>query len=252
MTDIQYNFNNIIIDECVEDSFNEFLNDNEIQYPNLSNKKLEKWKFEEYLDKKKILPLNLEKEPGIIDLIPNLSNNSQNNDNQLKLVKFFGTIRNACENQLYISAKYDSNNKKYFPNKFFENKSYKMDLEDDNSINGSSITILSDRLELELVPVIGINEYFDNKYDFEGKNKIKIIVYDYSNKYTKINQNILVIGVSYESDNMIFIHSWKILGNYEKFKICREYNLLSDLNGNKTLYREKLKKILSKALKNDQ
>jgi hypothetical protein len=78
---------------------------------------MEKWNFEEYLSKNNILPMDLEKEPALIDLIPNLSNNESNSDkNELKLVKFFGTIQNTFENQLYICAKYDSKNKLYLIN----------------------------------------------------------------------------------------------------------------------------------------
>ena len=60
MSDSQYSFQNINIIENIEKSFSEFLIDKQIQYPNLSNKKLEEWDFEKYLDKNNILPLNLE------------------------------------------------------------------------------------------------------------------------------------------------------------------------------------------------
>jgi hypothetical protein len=216
---------------------------------------MEKWNFEEYLSKNYILPMDLEKEPALIDLIPNLSNNESNSDkNELKLVKFFGTIQNTFENQLYICAKYDSKNKHYLINKYFENNSKVMKIEDDNIDNQGGVDILGDRLRLELVPVVGLNEYFGEKFNLNltVNNKGKIIVYDYTNKNTKINKNILVIGVAYEKNDIMIIHSWKILENYEKFKICKNYNLLSNINNDKKIYREKLQKLLLKILKNDK
>ena len=83
-------------------------------------------------------------------------------------------------------------------------------------------------------------------------NHQKIIVYDYSNKFTKINQNILVIGVAYEKNDMIIIHCWKIIENYEKMKICKDSYSLINITENKNIYREKLKNILSKSVKNDK
>ena len=249
----QYTFQNINIEECVQKSFNEFLYENQVKYPNLSNKLMEKWNFEEYLNKNNILPLELEKDPTLIDLIPNISNNKSNsNNNDLKLIKLFGTIQNSFENQLYISAKYDFNNKNYLVNKYFENNSNVMNIEDENFINQGNVDILGDRLRLEIVPVVGLNENFEKKYDIIDIDKKKIIVYDYSNKYTKINQNILAIGVAYEKDDIIIIHSWKIIDNYEKIKICKDYTLLSNINDEKKIYREKLKKIFLKILKNDE
>jgi len=251
MSNNQYTFQNINIIECIEKSFSEFLDENQIKYPSLSNKGMEKWNFEEYLAKNNIFPVNLENEPALIDVIPNISIlNEKKNNNELKLVKFFGTIQNVYENQLYLSAKYDLNNKKYLPNKYFENNSKVITLDEDNLINQGGLDILSDRLRLELVPIVGINEYFNEKYEIIGNKKI--LIYDYSNKNTKINQNILVIGVAYEKKDFIIIHSWKILDNYEKIKICKDYKLIPYLNEQTKLYREKLKNIFLKILKNDQ
>ena len=242
----KYKFQNINIIEYIENSFYEFLEENQIKYPFLSNQFMEKWNFEEYLDKKSILPSELEKCPFLIDLIPNLEISKIK---ELKLVKLFGTIQNVFENQLYISAKYDMVTKKYLVNKYFENSSKIIKIEDDNLGDKNGIDVLGDRLRLELVPVIGLNEYFDenNKID----TKYKIIIYDYSNKYSKINQNILVLGVAYEKDDIIIIHAWKIIENYEKIKICKDYKLYPNIGEQKILYREQLKKIFSKIVKND-
>ena len=156
----QFSFQGINIEEVVQKSFTDYLNDKQIKFPNLNNSLLEKWDFEEYLNKNNILPMDLEKETDLIDLIPNISNA---NLQSLKLVKFFGTIQNTFENQLFISAKYDTKNKQYLINKYFENSTNVMKLEDDNMDNQGTVDILSDRLRLELIPVVGLNEYFGGK-----------------------------------------------------------------------------------------
>ena len=254
MCEKEYSFQNINIEECINKSFTEFVNENQIEFPNLSNKILEKWKFEEYLEKNNILPNDLSTNPALIESIPDISTIKLNNSiNEKKLIKFFGTIQNTNENQLYISAKYDSENKTYLINKYFENNSNKMILEEDNLSNQTGTDVLGDRLRLELIPVIGMNEYFTQKINLDENIK-QILVYDYSNKFTKINQNILVLGVAYHKEDKIIIHAWKILGDYEKIKICNDYNSLikKEINDDKKIYREKLKNILLKIVKNDK
>ena len=241
----QYTFLDMNIPDCIEKSFTEFLDEKKIKYPNLSNNAMEEWKFEDYLSKNKILPPKLEEECAIIEKIPNISDIKPN---ECKLIKFFGTIINIFDNQLYISAKYDSETDKYLPNKYYENQSKKMRINNDNLDQPNNINILGDRLRLELIPIDGLNEYFEKKME---KNK-KIIVYDYLNKYSKVNVNILVIGCAYEKESEIVIHSWKILENFEKIKICKDFSSVIDFNGKKSFYREKLKNILLKILKNDK
>ena len=254
MCEKEYSFQNINIEECINKSFTEFVNENQIEFPNLSNKILEKWNFEEYLEKNNILPNDLSTNPALIESIPDISTIKPNDSiNEKKLIKFFGTIQNTNENQLYISAKYDSENKTYLINKYFENNSNKMILEEDNLSNQTGTDVLGDRLRLELIPVIGMNEYFTQKINLDENIK-QILVYDYSNKFTKINQNILVLGVAYHKEDKIIIHAWKILGDYEKIKICNDYNSLikKEINDDKKIYREKLKNILLKIVKNDK
>ena len=225
MSEKEYSFKNLNIEECITDSFNEFIKENQINYPNLTNSALQKWNLEEYLEKKSILPLDISKNPAFIDSIPDLSTiKIDETNNEIKLIKFFGTIQNVNENQLYISAKYDSKNNKYLINKYFENNSNIIALEEDNMADNSGKDILSDRLRLELTKVVGLNEYLEKQCNLDEKVK-EILVYDYSNSFTKINQNILVIGVAYYREEKIIIHGWKILGNYEKIKICNDYNL---------------------------
>ena len=254
MSEKEYSFQNLNIEECITDSFNTFIKENQINYPNLTNNVLQKWNFEEYLEKKSILPLDISKNPAIIDSIPDLSTlKIDEANNEIKLIKFFGTIQNVNENQLYISAKYDSKNNKYLINKYFENNSNIIDLEEDNMANDKGKDILSDRLRLELTQIVGLNEYFEKKYNLDEKVK-QILVYDYSNNFTKINKNILVIGVAYYREEKIIIHGWKILEDYEKIKICNDYNLSikSFMKEDKKIYREKLKNIFLKLLNNDK
>ena len=119
--------------------------------------------------------------------------------------------------------------------------------------DNSGKDILSDRLRLELTQIIGLNEYLEKQCNLDEKVK-QILVYDYSNSFTKINQNILVIGVAYYREEKIIIHGWKILGDYEKIKICNDYNLAikNFMNEDKKIYREKLKSIFLKLLNNDK
>ena len=254
MSEKEYSFKNLNIEEIITESFNEFIKENQINYPNLTNSALQKWNLEEYLEKKSILPLDISKNPSFIDSIPDLSTiKIDETNNEIKLIKFFGTIQNVNENQLYISAKYDSKNNKYLINKYFENNSNIIALEEDNIADNSGKDILSDRLRLELTKVVGLNEYLEKQCNLDEKVK-QILVYDYSNSFTKINQNILVIGVAYYREEKIIIHGWKILGNYEKIKICNDYNLAikNFMNEDKKIYREKLKSIFLKLLNNDK
>ena len=143
MSEKEYSLHNINIEECINNSFTEFINENQIKFPNLSNKILEKWNFEEYLEKNNIIPFDLSKNPAFIDSIPDISSIKPNEN---KLIKFFGTIQNTNENQLYISAKYDSNDKKYLINKYFENNSNKMIIEEDNLSNQTGTDVFQKKL----------------------------------------------------------------------------------------------------------
>ena len=67
MCEKEYSFQNINIEECINKSFTEFVNENQIEFPNLSNKILEKWNFEEYLEKNNILPNDLSANPALMN-----------------------------------------------------------------------------------------------------------------------------------------------------------------------------------------
>lgn len=243
------NISNLNISSFISNSFSDFLSENQITYPHLTNSLMDKFDISSYLEKNKLIFFeSIESNPALLDLIPNLS---QSTISENKLIKFFATVQNACENQLYVSAKYDKSSKKYIVNKFFENN---ITFHDDEFNNNSGNEILGDRLRLEVIPVVGINDYFyKNLYSNEILKK-KIIVYDYTNTHAKINKNLLIIGIAYEKNDIIFIHSWKIIENYEKNQICQNYKLLkidNDTNNIKT-QREKLKNIFTKILKGDQ
>jgi hypothetical protein len=86
-----------------------------------------------------------------------------------------------------------------------------------------SATLLSERLSLNCVILPGIsptlcNELNISQESLQKLSKKKIIVYDYENSSHKVNEEILVIGVAYEYENEIIIHSWKIINGY----ICKK------------------------------
>ena len=89
MCEKEYSFQNINIEECINKSFTEFVNENQIEFPNLSNKILEKWNFEEYLEKNNILPNDLSANPALIESIPDISTIKPNDSiNEKKLINF--------------------------------------------------------------------------------------------------------------------------------------------------------------------
>ena len=73
MSEKEYSIQNINIEECINNSFKEFIKENQIIFPNFSNKILEKWNFEEYLEKNSIIPFDLSKNPAFIDSISDIS-----------------------------------------------------------------------------------------------------------------------------------------------------------------------------------
>jgi hypothetical protein len=89
MCEKEYSFQNINIEECINKSFTEFVNENQIEFPNLSNKILEKLNFEEYLEKNNILPNDLSANPALIESIPDISTIKPNDSiNEKKLINF--------------------------------------------------------------------------------------------------------------------------------------------------------------------
>ena len=59
MSQKEYSFQNLNIEECINKSFTEFMNENNIKFPNLTNKALQNWNFEDYLEKNNILHLDI-------------------------------------------------------------------------------------------------------------------------------------------------------------------------------------------------
>jgi hypothetical protein len=82
MSQKEYSFQNLNIEECINKSFTEFMNENNIKFPNLTNKTLQNWNFEDFLEKNNILPLDLSQNSAIIDSIPDISTIQKDNTNQ--------------------------------------------------------------------------------------------------------------------------------------------------------------------------
>ena len=113
-----------------------------------------------------------EKKPGETPILrrPDTLNalaktNKINRNTQVDCVEYYKNLR---PNSDFLGTRqYDSKNKTYLINKYFENNSNTMVLEEDNMGNQAGIDILGDRLRLELIPVIGMNEYFTQKKKIE-------------------------------------------------------------------------------------
>ena len=142
---------NYDIDDIVNKSFDNFIQQNQILYPNLNRKILEKWNFEENLKQMKIIN-DFENE----DFIKSLPNIFELNENSKPiLVKALLSIQYISENQLFICAKYNQKLQKYETNKFHEpinletNDNENIDTYYNNSYSSGN-NILCDRLFINL------------------------------------------------------------------------------------------------------
>ncbi len=235
------------IDNVVKKSFDSFIEKNKICYPNLNRNILEKWNFEEYLKEEKIIN-DFENE----DFIKSLPNIFELNENSKPtLVKALLSIQFISENQLYVCSFYNNKIKKYQTNKYYEPLNLENDDEENNDYTYSTGNkILCDRLSLSCVKIKGLNPIISNEFSYNKNNNDKVIVLDYTNKFTKINQNILVIGPGYLIDRNYLIHSWKIIPNYLSNKFEKLYSSLSIINSQELIYIY-LKKILLDIFDND-
>ena len=235
------------IDNVVKKSFDSFIEKNKICYPNLNRNILEKWNFEENLKEEKIIN-DFENE----DFIKSLPNIFELNENSKPtLVKALLSIQFISENQLYVCSFYNNKIKKYETNKYYEPLNLENDDEENNDYTYSTGNkILCDRLSLSCVKIKGLNPIISNEFSYNKNNNDKVIVLDYTNKYTKINQNILVIGPGYLIDRNYLIHSWKIIPNYLSNKFEKLYSSLSIINSQELIYIY-LKKILLDIFDND-
>ena len=247
------NTQNLIFDinDIVNKSFDNFIQQNQIIYPNLNRKILEQWNFEENLKQMKLIN-DFENE----DFIKSLPNIFELNENSKPtLVKALLSIQYISENQLFICAKYNQKLQKYETNKFHE--PINLEINDNENVDNyynnsysSGNNILCDRLSLTCVKIKGLNPIISNEFCYKESNNDKIIVLDYTNQFNKINKTILVIGAGYFKNGYYLIHSWKIIPNYlsNKFeKLCTSLSL----NNSKDLIYTNLKKILLDIFNND-
>jgi hypothetical protein len=241
--------------EIVEESFSYFLNQKNYNPNNVLNSDLfNEWNFLKDLEERSKIDLTSDK---FLNTIPYLGEyylkENKNHFDKLNngtLVKFNCMIQNIFENQLFMSAGFDSTqNNKLILNKFFEYDLPKEngmliddeeDLCSENNIKGS---ILSERLSLNCVllpglsPVICKELYLDSE-NIQKIKKKKIIVYDYVNSSHKVNEEIFIIGVAYDREKEIIIHSWKIVNDYIQIKNLQNAPNINEFNFK--LYRDSI------------
>jgi hypothetical protein len=224
--------------QIIDTSFNNFLRNN--NYKNnqkLTRDELLNWNF-----RNEITNDILKNEFFLINncqfdqcSIPSISSFLENHEKKLNgsLVRINCMIQNIVENQLFMSVVNDKkNDDKLLVNKYFEfevenNQINQMEVEEDllqeeDNIKGG---VLDERLVLNCSSIPGINQSLCSKFEIPKekylKNK-KLIIYDYENNQNgsyKINDEILVIGVAYERDNVIIIHSWILIKDFIKNSI---------------------------------
>lgn len=212
----------------INSSFNSFLIQHQIVYPNLTRDHLNKWDFEKYLQEKEGITFTEEQ----ICSIPPL--NIKSLSIKPSLVKFCGIIQNVLENQLYLCTKYNQSKKTFEVNKYYEAPIFQSeqtqgqnDEEDLGCCDANDeSSILCDRLVLNVIPIPGLIKQFKNEFEYDENLKDKrILVYDYTNSFSKVNEEILTIGVAYMKENEIVIHSWKTIPNYIPSKLQHTISL---------------------------
>ena len=99
---------------------------------------------------------------------------------------------------------------------------------------------------LEVSNIQNLNDFFKNEFSYNNNfsDVDKIFVYDYSNKYSKINNNLLVLGIAYKENNFIYIHAWKIFDNYFNYKFDILYKNIENINFSNLIYIELKEKLL--------
>lgn len=130
-------------------------------------------------------------------------------------------VQNLVENQLYLAAGKDKSSQ-LVVNKFIEYNDEKNEIPDDEELFSSGCSsngILLERLVLNCVPIPGLSPWLAKKLniptaeDLKGK---KIIVYDYKEQNMKVSQERMIVGLAYETNNEIVIHSWHTVSHYTK------------------------------------
>jgi hypothetical protein len=129
-------------------------------------------------------------------------------------------VQNIIENQLYMAACFDKENKTYVVNKYMEHRdeiSNKMDIEADEDLgcNSNEGGILLERLVINAVEIPGITDLVMKEHGIELKELgRKVIVYEYETDAVKVNEERFVIGLAYEHGEDIVIHSWHDVKDY--------------------------------------
>ena len=225
---------NLNFNDFIQNSFSSFLNENKINFPNLSNNLINEFNIENYLNKN-----NIKLEIENLNEIKNLYD-SNLNEKKPNFVKFLCQVENLKENQLFLAAKFENN-------KYILNKYYNYNFNNEN-FDFNENSIFSDRLCLEVSNIQNLNDFFKNEFSYNNNNNFsdveKIFVYDYSNKYSKINNNLLILGIAYKENNFIFIHAWKIFDNYFNYKFDILYKNIKNINFSNLIYIELKEKLL--------
>lgn len=209
----------------VNESFSNYVIHNNLQ--EITNETISEWDLVKDISEKYSLDFD---DKETIRQIPNISACT----GKPLLVKLQCMTQNVLENQLYIAAGKDEKTDTFRLNKYLEHFPDKNQMEtDEDDLGfdmGYSSSLLSERLVLRVIAIPGAN------YDIEGLTKDDkdflhnktIIIYDYTNQFSKVNESLMVIGVAFYKDNEIIIHSWRITRNYLNKQI--ENKVLDTIN----------------------
>ena len=226
---------NLNFNDFIQNSFSNFLQEKKIN--NLSHEIINEFQIENYLSKN-----NIKLEISHLNQFRNLYDSNLNENPSF--VKFLGQVENVHENQLFLAAKFDENNNKYVLNKYYNFNFENCDF-DKNSI-------FSDRICLQVSNIKNLNDFVAKEFSYNKNFSVdKIFVYDYENKFSKINNILLILGIAYKENNCVYIHAWKIFDNYFNIKFESLFNNIKNVNFIDLIYVE-LKEKLLKKFNNDE
>jgi hypothetical protein len=239
----------------VQESFENFLIQKNYKNSKITRENFLEWKFEEHLE-------NLLGNNNFIEKVPylfELKNYFNMKGQFLKgvLVKLNCMVQNINENQLYMALGTDSQGNLKL-NKYleYETGQNEMLVEDDYSQEENfSNSILCDRIVMNCVNIPGLNPYLKQKLCLNCRFPKNILVLDYSTRTFKINDDVLVLGLAYESNEDIIIHAWKIFPDFISQLSLNCEKSLNSINIVKTddllQSRNLISKYLNRIFKND-
>ena len=227
--------------QIIKESFNNFISNNNITYPNLTHTSLSQWHFESDINNKFNLPQNA---LSFIQTLPSLGDFLKTKTPSL--IKAHLTSINTIENQFYISAYYNKTSSQYEPSSYFSPEPATIP----SSPSSSPDIILSDRLLIEVIPTIGLNSKLSEALNgtTETASLPPIYLYDYSNTHSKINQNLFILGTAYSDNEHIYIHAWTFIPNVISLIIESKY---LSMNITPQCVLPKLKTIIKQIFYND-